>query len=73
VTKGLSTEGIVSNFWGSVGIGHENPSLLLSSDDTKFYIFGGTDASGQSKWRLTDATSAAENRTHSIYEKVEPK
>jgi hypothetical protein len=46
--------------------------LLLSSDDTKVYIFEGTDeTSGHSNWRLTDARSVAENRTHSIYETTE--
>jgi hypothetical protein len=39
--------------------------------NTKVYIFEGTDPSGQSKWCLADATSVAENRTHSIYETAE--
>ena len=52
-------EGIVSKFWGGVSIGHVNPALLFSSDDTKVYIFEGTDKSGQSKWCLADATRIA--------------
>jgi hypothetical protein len=72
MSEGASVlEGLVSKFYGGASIGHVNPALLLSSDDTKVYIFEGTDTSGQSKWRLTDATSVAENRTHSIYETAE--
>jgi hypothetical protein len=43
MSEGASVlQGIVSKLCGGVAIGHVNPALLLSSEDTKVNIFEGT-------------------------------